>query len=114
MSQRARAFGWGPLSLAGLALGAALAVLPRPELLARMPKVYAPTVTGKPAKPHATYYQVFTGPDTPFNPKAARGAPITLGARIPASIPDGTSNTVLVVEAGEPVPWTKPQDLPYD
>jgi hypothetical protein len=29
-------------------------------------------------------------------------------------IVDGTSNTVLLVEAGEAVPWTKPADLPYD
>ena len=29
-------------------------------------------------------------------------------------IPDGTSNTLGVVEAGPPVPWAKPADLPYD
>lgn len=29
-------------------------------------------------------------------------------------IPDGSSNTVLVVEAGKPVPWTKPEELVYD
>jgi hypothetical protein len=85
------------------------------KLLARMPRVYAPPVSGKPVKPNATYYQVFTGPDTPFDPRAARGAaPVSLGARIPASFPDGTSNTLLVVEAAEAVPWTKPADLPYD
>ena len=28
--------------------------------------------------------------------------------------PDGTSNTILLVEAGEAVPWTKPADLSYD
>jgi RNA polymerase sigma factor (sigma-70 family) len=33
--------------------------------------------------------------------------------RFPASIPDGTSNTILIVEAGNPVPWTKPEDLRY-
>ncbi|HTU88876.1 MAG TPA: sigma-70 family RNA polymerase sigma factor [Gemmataceae bacterium] len=33
--------------------------------------------------------------------------------RFPASIPDGTSNTILIVEAGNPVPWTKPEDLHY-
>ena len=27
---------------------------------------------------------------------------------------DGTSNTVLVVEAATAVPWTKPDELPYD
>ena len=30
------------------------------------------------------------------------------------SITDGTSNTILVVEAAEAVPWAKPDDLPYD
>jgi hypothetical protein len=34
--------------------------------------------------------------------------------RIPASIPDGTSNTILVVEAGSAVVWTKPEDVAYD
>ncbi len=31
----------------------------------------------------------------------------------PAWIPDGTSNTILIIEAGNPVPWTKPEDLHY-
>lgn len=30
------------------------------------------------------------------------------------TIPDGTSNTWMVVEAAEAVPWAKPDDLPYD
>jgi hypothetical protein len=29
-------------------------------------------------------------------------------------ITDGTSNTLGVVEAGPPVPWTKPEDIPFD
>jgi hypothetical protein len=33
--------------------------------------------------------------------------------RFPAEFPDGTSNTILVIEAGNPVPWTKPEDLHY-
>jgi hypothetical protein len=28
-------------------------------------------------------------------------------------IPDGTSNTILIIEAGTGVPWTKPQDILY-
>ena len=36
-----------------------------------------------------------------------------VATRIPASFPDGTSNTILIVEAGNPVPWTKPEDLHY-
>jgi hypothetical protein len=33
--------------------------------------------------------------------------------RFPASFVDGTSNTILIIEAGNPVPWTKPEDLHY-
>jgi uncharacterized protein (TIGR03067 family)/prepilin-type processing-associated H-X9-DG protein len=74
------------------------------KLLARMPKVYEP-VRGKTREPHSTYYQVFTGPGTAFEgDKKIRFA----------DIKDGLSNTILIVEAGEAVPWTKPQDLPYD
>ncbi|HEY7329165.1 MAG TPA: sigma-70 family RNA polymerase sigma factor [Gemmataceae bacterium] len=31
----------------------------------------------------------------------------------PASFVDGTSNIILIIEAGNPVPWTKPEDLRY-
>jgi len=31
-----------------------------------------------------------------------------------AGITDGTSNTFMVVEAGKAVPWTKPEDVPFD
>jgi RNA polymerase sigma factor (sigma-70 family) len=34
-------------------------------------------------------------------------------AAFPASFTDGTSNTILLIEAGNPVPWTKPEDLHY-
>lgn len=27
---------------------------------------------------------------------------------------DGVSDTILIIEAGKPVPWTKPEDLAYD
>src|SRR5262249_31836202 len=76
------------------------------KLIPLMPKIYAPPMVGKPAKAGHTYYQVFTGKDTPFV-HGARGPGIT-------SFPDGLSNTALVVEAGELVPWTKPEDVVYD
>ncbi|MDB5307287.1 MAG: hypothetical protein JWO38_1489 [Gemmataceae bacterium] len=74
------------------------------KLIAKLPKVYAPVrVKGKEGE---TFYQVFAGEKAVFGPKAQ--------PRIPASFPDGTSNTGLVFEAGEPVIWTKPADLAFD
>ncbi|MBV9123911.1 MAG: DUF1559 domain-containing protein, partial [Planctomycetes bacterium] len=74
-------------------------------LLENMPKVYR-NLGDAPTDPHSTFYQVFVGKGTPFeDPKG-----LTLGAIDRA---DGTSNTLLVVEAGQAVPWTQPMDLPY-
>src|SRR5262249_33912525 len=72
------------------------------KLLARMPKIFAP-IGVKTKQPHSTFWQVFTGPNTPWP---------TLGnkTRI-ADFVDGTSNTLLVAEASEAVPWTKPVDI---
>ncbi len=74
------------------------------KLLAKIPKVYAPA-GGKGGEPGTTYYQVFTGKGTAF--EGIRGLALP-------EFPDGTSNTLLVIEAGKPVPWTKPADLAYD
>jgi hypothetical protein len=41
----------------------------------------------------------------------ARTALPSIGDR---SFPDGTGTTILIVEAGKPVPWTKPEDVAYD
>jgi RNA polymerase sigma factor (sigma-70 family) len=74
------------------------------KLLEKMPKVYAaPGV--KTREPYTTFYQVFVGADAPFQKHQL--------ARIPASFPDGTSNTILIAEAGNAVPWTKPEDLHF-
>jgi hypothetical protein len=82
------------------------------KLLARMPKVYTPR-PGTTKVAHGTFYRVFTGPNAPFNPLATRRGPISIGPRM-ANFIDGTSNTFLVVEAAEAVPWTKPEELAYD
>lgn len=74
------------------------------KLIAKMPKVYAP-VRGN-AKSGETYYQRFVGKDALFN---ERGSDYTI-----PTLPDGTSNTALVVEAGAPVIWTRPADLPFN
>jgi hypothetical protein len=74
------------------------------KLIDKMPKLYAPIrVKGKAGE---TFYQVFAGETALFGPKQQ---PL-----YPASIPDGTSNTALVIEAGDSVIWTKPADLPFD
>jgi len=84
------------------------------KLLPLMPRTYAPPIRGKPLVENATYYQVFTGPDTVFDLKQAQGnGALTLGMRL-TNITDGTSNTAMVVEAAEPVLWTKPDDVEFD
>ena len=72
-------------------------------LLSRMPAAYAPPsglAFGVRAGPHTTFYQAFVGEGTasasPWDQNRYR------------DFPDGTSNTVLFVEAAEAVPWTYP------
>jgi hypothetical protein len=73
------------------------------KLLDKMPAIY--TFKTSKEKPQKTVYQVFTGPGTIFpTPKTTRITDIT----------DGTSNTLMIVEAAEAVEWTRPADLPYD
>jgi uncharacterized protein (TIGR03067 family) len=77
------------------------------KLIARMPAVYA-TPGGKDAKSGMTHYQVFVGPGTPFEPRTDRRG-IAFN-----EITDGTSKTLLAVEAADAVIWTRPDDLPFD
>jgi hypothetical protein len=101
------------------------------NLLASMPKTYA-----HPIKTSATetHYQVFDGRDNlataAFTSGIQHGPMVELRvgipgqyagqvfeAGIPSAIPrtftDGTSNTIMVIEADTPVPWSKPADLPF-
>ena len=72
------------------------------ELLARRPTVYDPV--GVATDPTLTYSQVFIGEGAAF--EGRQGTTL-------ADFPDGPERTLLVVEAADPVPWTKPIDLPY-
>lgn len=75
------------------------------KLIAKVPKMYAPIRVK--AKEGETFYQVFYGEGALYGPKQKPRL-------IPESIPDGFANTGLVFEAGDPVIWTKPADLPFD
>ncbi len=54
---------------------------------------------------NTTPYRAFVGGGAMFE---ADGKPVTM-----ASITDGLSNTIMMVQATEQVPWAKPQELPY-
>jgi hypothetical protein len=75
-------------------------------LIEKMPKLYEP-LRGK-AKAGETFYQMFEGNNAPifrYKEKLTFAIITTM---------NGTSNTGLVFEAGEPVIWSKPADLPFD
>jgi hypothetical protein len=73
------------------------------SLLKEMPRVYAP-VAHKNTTPYATHYQGFVGPGAVFDGNQ--------GTRI-VDVINAKSPTLMIVEAVKPVPWTKPEDLPY-
>jgi hypothetical protein len=73
------------------------------KLVSKMPGVYAPPGI-KTKTVGSTFYQVFVGPHAGFEKHRA--------VRISGFL-DGTSNTILIIEGGCAVPWTKPTDLHY-
>ncbi|MFP6666819.1 MAG: DUF1559 domain-containing protein, partial [Pirellulales bacterium] len=72
------------------------------KLLKKMPRFYGDDPDGR------TRFMVFTGEGSLF-PTATAALPFD-------DIKDGQYTTILLVEAGpeKAVPWTKPQDLPFD
>ncbi len=73
------------------------------KILARMPAALRDPAA--PAGSTDSSYYVLVGPTTLFSGKEGIGF---------AQILDGTSNTLMVVEAKRTIPWTKPEDIPYD
>ena len=86
-------------------------------LLKEMPKIYQ--VPGVKGEEEMTYYQVFTMPAKVEAGKTDKFRPVfslaptklTLGQ---LTVQDGTSNTICIAEAGEPVEWTKPADMVWE
>jgi hypothetical protein len=70
-------------------------------LIDKMPRVYSNYGSDGPG---LTRFQVFTGPGTAFERPELTWA----------DFPDGRGSTLLVVEAGNPVLWSKPEDIEYD
>lgn len=76
------------------------------RLLDQMPKSYeVPWKRCVDVPPHHTVYHVLVGPSTAFERD---------GLSLSADFPDGLENTLLFVEAGEPVPWTKPGEIAFN
>lgn len=71
-------------------------------LLERMPKVFENPQ--RPAPPGHTFYQAVVGPRAFFSGPNRGFRDIT----------DGLSNTLMLVEGADAVPWTKPADVVYD
>jgi beta-lactamase regulating signal transducer with metallopeptidase domain len=72
------------------------------QLISRMPAVFRDADA---ADSTSSSYFVLTGPATIFSGKE--------GTKF-FEILDGTSNTLLIVEAKRDIPWTKPEDIPHD
>ena len=70
------------------------------KLLEKMPTTFAPA-DSQAFKDHETHYQAIVGKGTVFD-----GTKVGI-----VSIYDGTSKTILFVEAKKAVPWTKPEDF---
>jgi RNA polymerase sigma factor (sigma-70 family) len=68
------------------------------KLLDKMPKVYG-------VKGNETHYRVFVGKGAAFEGKE--------GTKF-STFTDGLSNTILMIEGPDTVPWTKPDDYEYD
>src|SRR5438105_2465937 len=75
-------------------------------LVERMPLVYSlPPRKARNLAPNHTVCHVFVGKGTAFeDPKG----------QLLSDFADGTDQTILIFEGGEPVPWTKPQEILFD
>jgi prepilin-type processing-associated H-X9-DG protein len=93
------------------------------RLLSQMPKLYAHPRDRHNVGVSVTYYRGFSSPGAVFEKRARASNPVGPIVGGPAvllkkddpfnlsSFKDNPAETLLVVEAGDPVEWTKPDDL---
>jgi hypothetical protein len=77
----------------------------RPGLKTLSLSPFKPSVEGRAKEPWDTYYRVLIGNGAAFEPNKQLSL---------QDFTDGAGNTILIVEAGEAVPWPKPDELAYD
>jgi hypothetical protein len=73
------------------------------KIMEKMPSVFRSPSDRDPKSTNTSFF-VLTGPDTIFD--GEKGGEFR-------RITDGTSMTLLIVEANRQAPWTKPEDIPY-
>ena len=77
------------------------------KLIDKMPAMFScPDCDPASLRSGYTSYFVLAGPETMF-PARKEGTKIQ-------EVTDGTSHTILVVEAKREIPWTKPEDIPFE
>jgi hypothetical protein len=79
-------------------------------LVARMPKVYGAPKANARAGEGKTFYRGFSHQGAVFEKPPGPGMPPRVRF---ADVPDGLGNTIFIVDAGEAVEWTKPEDLDW-
>jgi len=81
-------------------------------LLASMPDQFVvPSTRGK-TPAGFTHYRGFSSPGAVFDRRRVPGQGAPANGALPiALVKDGTDRTILVVEAADPVEWTRPDDL---
>ena len=75
------------------------------ELIKYMPPVYGCPSRNLVGEPGMTAYRGFAAKGAFFDPTSPSSN---------FNITDGTSNTIMAVEAKQPVVWTKPDELPFN
>jgi hypothetical protein len=83
------------------------------QLLDKMPKVFEIRSVTK-AEPYTTHYQAIVGEGAAWELQPKAGRPLGAAGLKLNSFTDGAANTILLVEAAQPVPWTKPEDVAYN